>query len=78
MGSNIFLGGEAPTYNTGFGICLAMLVLFGMVWPAIYRIMLKRINDRRDAMSREEIMSTYTEEQLADMGDLSPLFRYAL
>ena len=78
MGSNIFLSDEAPIYNTGFGICLAMLVLFGMVWPAMYRVILKRANDRRDAMSKEEIMSTYTEEQLADMGDLSPLFRYAL
>lgn len=78
MGSNIFLASESPTYNTGFSICLAMLVLFGMVWPAVYRVVLKRINDRRDAMTREEIMATYTEEQLVDMGDLNPLFRYAL
>lgn len=78
MGSNIFFAREAPTYDTGYGICLAMLVLFGVVWPGIYRVMLKRINDKREAMDKAEIMRTHTEEELADMGDLNPLFRYAL
>ena len=78
MGSNIFLAREAPTYNLGFGLCLAMLVVFGVVWPAIYRVILKKINSQRDAMDKEEILRTKTEDELADMGDLSPLFRYAL
>lgn len=78
MGSNIFLAHEAPTYNLGFGLCLAMLVVFGVFWPAIYRIILKRINKQRDEMDRDEILRTNSEEELADMGDLSPLSRYAL
>jgi hypothetical protein len=75
--SNIFLSHEAPTYPTGFGICLAMLVLFGVIWPTIYWVILKRINARRAAIPRHEIMEKYTEQELADMGDLSPIFRYA-
>ncbi|KAH8888007.1 MFS general substrate transporter [Thozetella sp. PMI_491] len=77
VGSNIFLSREAPTYPTGFGICLAMLVLFGVIWPTIYWLILKRINARRAAIPGHEILAKYTEQELADMGDLSPLFRYA-
>lgn len=76
MGSNIFLAKEAPTYETGFGICLAMLILFGVIWPICYWAILKRINKRRAAMSREEILEKYTEQELTEMGDLSPLFKY--
>lgn len=61
----------------GFGICLGMLVAFGIIWPLIYWVVLKRINAARAMMSREEVLAKYTEEELADMGDKSPLFRYA-
>ena len=54
-----------------------MLVLFGMICPVIYYIILKCINAKRAAIPLEEIYSTYTEEQLADLGDESPLFRYS-
>lgn len=37
-----------------------------------------RINKKRDQMSREEVLAKYTEEELALMGDHSPLFRYTL
>ncbi|KAL4939076.1 hypothetical protein BDV06DRAFT_214572 [Aspergillus oleicola] len=78
LGSNIFLANEAPTYPTGFGICLAMLVLFGVIWPGIYCVMLDRINKRRAAIPAEQVMTEHTLEELAEMGDESPLFRYAL
>ncbi|KAH9237259.1 hypothetical protein K456DRAFT_1939461 [Colletotrichum gloeosporioides 23] len=78
VGSNIFLPDEAPVYPTGFGICIAMLTAFGVIWPGIYYLILKRINSRRAALSTEEVMAKYTTEQLTDMGDESLLFRYAL
>lgn len=78
MGSNIFMPDEAPVYSTGFGICIAMLTAFGVIWPGIYYLILKRINSRRAAIPVEEVMTKYTPEQLTDMGDESPLFRYAL
>ena len=77
MGSNIFIANEAPRYPVGFGICLALLVVFGIVWPVVYYFILKGINARRAAIPIEEIQAKYTEEQLADMGDESPMFRYA-
>ena len=77
MGSNIFLADEAPTYPTGYGICLAMLVVFGIVWPSIYYFYLKRVNRKRGDLSVVQIHEQYTDHELAMMGDESPLFRYA-
>lgn len=77
MGSNIFLSKEAPTYPTGFGICLAMLILFAIIWPLIYASWLRKLNRQRAAMSIEEVYSRYTEQELVKMGDESPLFRYS-
>lgn len=54
-----------------------MLVAFGIFWPVIYWVILRRINAKREAMSPQEVAAKYTEEELVEMGDLSPLFRYA-
>ncbi|KAF2021033.1 MFS general substrate transporter [Aaosphaeria arxii CBS 175.79] len=77
VGSNIYIAKQAPRYPIGFGISLGMLAVFGCIWPPIYWLILKRINATRDAMSEDEIRAKYTEEELAEMGDESPLFRYA-
>lgn len=47
------------------------------MWPPIYWLILKRINAKRDTMDENEIRAKYTEEELAEMGDDSPLFRYS-
>lgn len=77
MGSNIYIGAESPTYPVGFGISITMLGLFGIVWPVVYFFILKRINRCRARMPAEEIHENYTDGELADMGDESPLFRYS-
>lgn len=75
VGTNIYLAREAPHYWTGYGVSLAVVVL--SIITAIYlRWQLRKINAQRESMSMEEIDSRYTEEQLAEMGDDSPLFRY--
>lgn len=56
---------------------MGMLAVFGCIWPVIYYFILKRINSKRAAMDENEIRSRYTEEELSEMGDTSPLFRYA-
>jgi hypothetical protein len=76
MGSNIYISNESPYYPVGFGLSLGMLVAFGVIWPPFYQIILKRINATRAAIPIEEIHAKYTDEQLAEMGDESPLFRY--
>ncbi|KAF6822733.1 high-affinity nicotinic acid transporter [Colletotrichum plurivorum] len=77
VGSNIYIKAQSATYPIGFGISLGMLAVFGVIWPAIYWVILKRINAKRAAIPVEEIHAKYTEQQLSDMGDLSPLFRYS-
>ncbi|KAL4989605.1 major facilitator superfamily domain-containing protein [Aspergillus falconensis] len=74
IGSYMYLGREAPTYPTGFGLSLAFgasglivaLVLEGTFWWA---------NRGRQRMGEMEIRELYTDEQLLAMGDRSPLFR---
>lgn len=77
VGSNIYLAKEAPRYPVGFGISITMLGLFGIVWPVCYYFILKRINAKRAAVAPEVVREKYTDEQLAEMGDESPLFRYS-
>jgi MFS family permease len=77
VGSNIYIAKEAPNYWTGYGVSLSVLVA-AIVAAIVLRIYLKKENNKRDRMSLEEIHTKYTPEQLQDMGDKSPLFRYTL
>jgi len=81
MGSNIYLEREKPKYRTGFGVSLAMSVL-SIVMAYILRLECKRQNEKKDKLMREkseeEIRAEYTEQELLDMGDRSPFFRYTL
>ncbi|KAH6876325.1 major facilitator superfamily domain-containing protein [Thelonectria olida] len=77
VGSNIYIAEQSPTYPVGFGISLGMLVAFGVIWPVIYYYILKRINAKRAAIPIEQVHTKYTEEELSELGDRSPLFRYS-
>lgn len=77
MGSNIYIGSQSPTYPVGFGISISMLGLFGIVWPVIYFFILKRINANRASIPADEVRAKYTDDELAEMGDESPLFTYS-
>lgn len=77
VGSNIYLKAEAPYYWTGYGVSLGVLVM-AILAGYILRWKLQLINNERDKMTTEEVMTKYTPEQLADMGDNNPLFRYTL
>jgi hypothetical protein len=60
----------------GFGLSLSFLFVGCVILPFIYRFLVDRVNKQRDAMSQQEILAKYTNEQLAAMGDLSPFYRY--
>lgn len=77
VGSNIYLTKESPHYWTGYGVSLGVIVL-ALLAAIFLRWKLNKINNERDAMSLEEIHSKYSEDELREMGDLSPLFRYIL
>lgn len=78
LGSNIYLAKEAPGYSVGFGTSLGMVAVFGIMVPLGYWFILRSINRKRDLLSIEEVRAKYTDDELSEMGDLSPLFRYSL
>lgn len=77
VGSNIYIGSQAPRYPVGFGVSVSMLGLLGIIWPITYSVILKRINAKRAAVSPRGVREMLTDEELAAMGDESPLFRYS-
>lgn len=81
MGSNIYLAREAPRYHTGFGVSLAMCVL-AIIATVILRWGYSTENKRRDQLERDvsnaEIRARYSEEEMLELGDRSPFFRYTL
>jgi hypothetical protein len=81
MGSNIYLAQQAPSYPAGFGVSLAMLSL-AISMAILLRFAYAAENRKRDALfaelGEEGVRARYTEEQLVDLGDKSPFFRYSL
>lgn len=77
VGSYIFLDAEKPGYTTGFGTGLAFAAA-ALVSTLFLEYSYWRLNKQRAAMDEFEIREKYTDEQLARMGDKSPLFRHQL
>lgn len=81
MGSNIYLERERPKYTTGFASSLAMC-LSAICMTFFLRWAYNRENQKKDALLREHgeegIKAMYTEEDLLELGDKSPFFRYTL
>lgn len=80
-GSNIYYAAQAPRYQTGFGVCLAVCVA-GIIAAFILRKAYQAENRRRDELLAREgedaIKAKYTDQELLDMGDRSPFYRYTL
>ncbi|TXT13282.1 hypothetical protein VHUM_00649 [Vanrija humicola] len=77
IGSYIYMDKEKPRYTTGYAGSLSFAAA-GLIAGCCLEVALIRINKKREAMSHEEILAKYTEQELADMGDRSPLYRYTL
>ncbi|TID00372.1 putative transporter [Colletotrichum higginsianum] len=77
IGSYMYLESEKPKYYTGFGLSLAFGGS-GVVVALLLELSYKWGNAKKARMSEEEIRTRYTEEQLMDMGDKSPHFKYVL
>lgn len=80
-GSNIYFASQAPRYPTGFGASLGFCVA-GMIGAWILRKAYQRENRKRDELLAREgedaIKAKYTEQELLDLGDKSPFYRYTL
>lgn len=68
---------EKPGYPTGFGTSLAAPCA-GVVASVVLDVIYARINKKRSKVSEAEVREKYTEEDLARMGNHSPLFVYTL
>lgn len=77
LGSFMYIDSEKPKYHTGFGLGLA-LGATGLIMCFVLEWTYKMGNAKKEKHSVEEVRSRYTEEQLRDMGDTSPLFKYVL
>lgn len=64
IGANIFLESQAPRYELGYGLSLAVDVA-GIVAALVLRFILKRVNAKRDSMSEDEVRARYTNGKSA-------------
>lgn len=78
IGSNIYLGSQAPTYPLGFGFSVGATVIGAMIPATIHWWLLKRENRKRDAIPVDQIHEQHTPAELGELGEDSPLFRFTL
>ncbi|KAM3075811.1 hypothetical protein ACMFMG_007938 [Clarireedia jacksonii] len=77
VASNIFITNQAPLYPVGYGTSLAMLLLCGCMCITFF-LGLKRENKLRDAGGRDHRYMGEEKEELGNMGDDHPGFRFVL
>jgi MFS family permease len=77
IGSFMYIDPEKPKYHTGFGLGLA-LGATGLMMCFVLEGSYKAGNAKKAKVSVEEAQARYKEEELKDMGDSSPLFKYVL
>lgn len=77
MGSYIFMNHEAPVYPTGFGLSLA-LGASGVLAAICAELAYKWGNAKKARMTEEEVYAMYTQDELLQMGEKNPLFKYTL
>ncbi|GAA6022446.1 hypothetical protein JCM10207_004394 [Rhodosporidiobolus poonsookiae] len=76
VGSNIYLTEQKPEYPLGFGLSMGVIVAAGLV-ALVTHVSMLHINKKRDKMDPGAIHQRYTSEELSELGDKSPLFRYS-
>ncbi|KAL4897490.1 major facilitator superfamily domain-containing protein [Aspergillus ambiguus] len=77
IGSYMYIEEESPKYYTGFGLSLA-LAGTGLILVLLLELSFFLGNKKKGRFSEEEVREKYTDQQLLDMGDKSPLFKYTL
>ncbi|KAL4762919.1 putative MFS transporter [Aspergillus foveolatus] len=76
IGSFIYKQDEAPLYVTGYGNSFAFAAA-GIIACLVLEFALFRLN-RSKERCEDEVRERYTDSELQEMGDRSPLFRYTL
>ncbi|KAL4800866.1 major facilitator superfamily domain-containing protein [Aspergillus venezuelensis] len=78
IGSNIYLDEQAPVYPLGFGFSVGATVLGAMIPATLHWWLMRRENARREGVDVQQVKGKYTAEELGEMGEGSPLFRFTL
>lgn len=76
IASNIFLDSERPHFQTGYGVCLALIWL-SVVLGLIMELAMARENRKRDAGGRDDRLAL-PKDQVDNLGDDHPSFRFTL
>ncbi|KAJ5958135.1 uncharacterized protein N7479_005285 [Penicillium vulpinum] len=76
LGSFMYIETESPKYPTGFGLSLALGGVGFFV--ALFLEWTYKIGNAKKERLADDARVNYTEDQLFDMGDKSPLFKYVL
>ena len=74
VASNIFISNEAPSYPVGYGVSLGMLWLCGIACTILF-IGLRLENRKRERGGRDD-RYTLDRDELENLGDDHPRFRY--
>ncbi|EKM77200.1 hypothetical protein AGABI1DRAFT_62224 [Agaricus bisporus var. burnettii JB137-S8] len=81
IASNIYRSQDSPRFLVGHGVEL-MFVGMGLICVPVAVLSYVRINKKRDELQREALekgeANKYTPQQLREMGDREPSFRYTL
>lgn len=76
-GSFIYDEKDSPEFHKAFGLSLGFAAL-AIIAIGVLTVSYWWDNRKRAKITLEEVKSDYSEEQLREMGDKSPLFRYTL
>ena len=80
-GSNIYLAKQAPRYPAGYGVGLGTCTA-GFIMAFVLRRAYQAENRKRDEFMVTEgeqvVRSTYSDQELLDLGDKSPFYRYTI
>lgn len=77
VASNIFRTDEAPIYRTGYGVALGF-TWFGALAATALVLLLSRENRLREKGERAHRLIESSQEEVGNMGDYHPEFRFTL
>jgi hypothetical protein len=75
MASNFYRHQDAPKYLLGHGLEIAFVV-GGLIADVVLRVTYGKINEKRESEGFRG--AQYSDEELSDLGDRAPTFRYQL
>lgn len=73
----LFTNAMAPAYTPGYAATIGALG-FAMTMNTTLHVYFRMINKRRESGKEDWKLEGKTDEEVADMGDLSPRFKYTI